>query len=259
MAHTYVSIISHDNDDDIINNPHLKEINSLDNVTVVIRDNLSNLRLKTYCANNNFEYNSSDAILGFGANNNINFEVATNLGMSKTDWFVLFNPDLVISAEMIKKLSSSVVNYSAQLFAINLFFDDKFVKMEASLRKFPTFFSFLNILKGKSFTEPYDKVHLSDGSFIDWAAGSFLIFQAELYEKLNGFDEGYFMYFEDVDICYRAKVLHNQTVVYLDNVKATHVGGYKNREIFSQHFRWYFSSLMRFLFKSTFWIKKCKF
>lgn len=256
MAHIYTSIVSHGNDDDIINNSNLKEINALENVTVIIRDNLSSPKLKKYCAENHFEYNSSDVILGFGANNNINFELASNLGMNKTDWFILFNPDLDISAAMFHKLSGSIGNCSNQIFAINLFFDDKFYKMEHSLRRFPTFFSFFNILKGKSFTEAYDKAKLTDGSLVDWAAASFLVFQAELYEKLNGFDESYFMYFEDVDLCHRANKLCSQNVIYLKNIKAIHQGGYQNRKLFSKHFRWYFSSLMRFLFNSTFRTKK---
>lgn len=256
MAHIYISIVSHGNDDDIINNSNLREISSLDNVTVIIRDNVSSDRLNKYCEDKHFMYNCSDAILGFGANNNINFEVASKLGMNKTDWFVLFNPDLDISAAMINELSDTIADTSSQLFAINLFFDDKFSKMEHSLRKFPTFISFFNILKGKSFTEAYNKVSLADGSIVDWAAGSFLIFQAELYEKLNGFDEDYFMYFEDVDICFRANKLYSQHVIYLSEIKAIHEGGYQNRKLFSKHFRWYFSSLLRFLIKSTFGAKK---
>ncbi|PKH01846.1 glycosyltransferase family 2 protein [Psychromonas sp. MB-3u-54] len=251
MTHIYISIVSHGNDDDIINNSNLKEINALENVTVIIRDNLSSQKLKEYCLSNHFVYSASGVVLGFGANNNINFKVASNLGMNNTDWFVLFNPDLDISAAMIQKLSDSLSNSSSQLFAINLYFDDKFSKMEHSLRRFPTFLSFFNILKRKSFTEAYDKANLADGSLVDWAAASFLVFQAELYEKLNGFDESYFMYFEDVDLCYRANKFYNQYVVYLKNVKAIHEGGYQNRKLFSKHFRWYFSSLLRFLFKST--------
>ncbi|MCG6202520.1 glycosyltransferase family 2 protein [Psychromonas antarctica] len=256
MTHIYISIVSHGNDDDIINNTNLKDINSFNNVTVIIRDNVASNRLKTYCVESHFEYNASDQALGFGANNNINFKVASDLGMGGNDWFVLFNPDLDISAEMINKLFDSIGNYSSQLFAINLFFDNKFSRAEQSLRKFPTFISFFNILKGKSFTEAYDKTKLADGSIVDWAAGSFLVFQAELYKKLNGFDEDYFMYFEDVDICHRANKFYKQNVVYLKEIKAIHEGGYQNRKIFSKHFRWYFSSLIRFLFKSTFGAKK---
>jgi N-acetylglucosaminyl-diphospho-decaprenol L-rhamnosyltransferase len=256
MTHVYISIVSHGNDEDIIKNSNLRKISSLDNVTVIIRDNLSSDKLKKYCENTCFQYNCSDAVLGFGANNNINFEVASKLGMDKTDWFVLFNPDLDISAAMINKLSDTIGNSSCQLFAINLFFDANFSQMEYSLRKFPTFISFLNVLKGKSFTEAYNKSTLTDGSVVDWAAGSFLVFKSELFERLNGFDEDYFMYFEDVDICYRANKTYNQHVIYLSEIKAVHEGGYQNRKLFSRHFRWYFYSLWRFLFKSSFGIEK---
>jgi len=252
MQHLYISIVSHGNDDDIMNNSNLLEINYLDNVTIIIRDNLSRQKLYNYCLGNHFQYSSSGEPLGFGANNNINFELATDLGMRDKDWFILFNPDIDISVEMIKKLFSSIGHYSSQLFAINLFFDNKFSKMEYSLREFPTFFSFFNVLKGKSFTQAYDKVDLANASVVDWAAASFLVFQAGLYKKLHGFDENYFMYYEDVDICYRANKYFNQNVVYLKHIKAVHQGAYQNRNIFSKHFRWYICSLLRFLFKTTF-------
>jgi GT2 family glycosyltransferase len=172
--------------------------------------------------------------------------------MEDTDWFILFNPDLDISAAMINRLSATLPKYSNQIFAINLYFDEKFSIMENSLRRFPTFISFFNVLKGKSFTEAYEKTSLVNGSIVDWAAASFLVFRAELYQKLNGFDESYFMYYEDVDICYRANKRYGQRVCYLENINAVHQGGYKNRKFLSQHFRWYFISLLRFLLKSTF-------
>jgi GT2 family glycosyltransferase len=39
----------------------------------------------------------------------------------------------------------------------------------------------------------------------DWADGSCLVFSKEVFEKVNGLYEKYFMYFEDVDFCLRAK------------------------------------------------------
>jgi len=256
MAHIYISIVSHGNDEDIITNANLREINSLDNTIVIIRDNISSSVLKSYCIENGFSYSASKATLGFGANNNINFKVALSLGMKKTDWFILFNPDLNISSSMIKRLVSTLPEFSNQIFAINLYFDEQFSVMENSLRKFPTFQSFFNLFKRTSLTQTYDKKSLANGAFVDWAAASFLVFKAGLYKKLNGFDESYFMYYEDVDICYRANKVYGQQVCYLKNIKAVHQGGYKNRKLFSQHFRWYFISLIRFLLKSTFGTKK---
>jgi len=256
MTKIYISIVSHDNDNDIINNSNLREISSFANVTVFIRDNIASPHLRAYCEENRLHYSASDKKLGFGANNNINFEMALNLGMSQEDWFFLFNPDLDISAAMINKLSATLPKYSNQIFAINLYFDEQLSIMESSLRKFPTFLSFFNVLKGKSFTEAYDKTSLVNGSIVDWAAASFLVFRPELYQKLKGFDESYFMYYEDVDICYRANKIYGQRVCYLESIKAVHQGGYKNRKLLSPHFRWYFISLIRFLLKSIFGVTK---
>ena len=39
----------------------------------------------------------------------------------------------------------------------------------------------------------------------DWADGSCLVFTKEVFNSVDGFCEKFFMYFEDVDFCYRAK------------------------------------------------------
>jgi GT2 family glycosyltransferase len=39
----------------------------------------------------------------------------------------------------------------------------------------------------------------------EWADGSCLVFTKEVFNSVNGFYEKFFMYFEDVDFCYRAK------------------------------------------------------
>ena len=56
----------------------------------------------------------------------------------------------------------------------------------------------------------------------NWVGGMFMLFRAEDYRRVGGFDEGFFLYYEDVDICTRlwatgsrvracpkAQVIHN--------------------------------------------------
>ena len=40
---------------------------------------------------------------------------------------------------------------------------------------------------------------------VDWADGSCLVFNSELFKSTNGLNESFFMYFEDVDFCLQAK------------------------------------------------------
>lgn len=48
-------------------------------------------------------------------------------------------------------------------------------------------------------------------SLVDFVSGGFVVFRKEFFNILQGYDEDYFMYVEDMDICYRAKKLGYKT------------------------------------------------
>ena len=62
----------------------------------------------------------------------------------------------------------------------------------------------------------------------DFCSGCFMLFRSELYKNLGGFDERFFLYFEDTDITLRAKQLAR--TVYYPNASVTHdwSGGARN-------------------------------
>jgi len=93
-----------------------------------------------------------------------------------------------------------------------------------------------------------DKTVIDTPTFVDWSAGSFLMFRVDLYRKLHGFNQRYFMYCEDVDICWRAKTLYAERVLFVPDLKAMHQAQFNNRRFFSRHFFWHVSSAFRFLF-----------
>lgn len=49
---------------------------------------------------------------------------------------------------------------------------------------------------------------------VDWVSGASLMIRNDLFKNLGGFDEAYFMYIEDMDLCFRAKKLGFQTYFY---------------------------------------------
>jgi GT2 family glycosyltransferase len=59
---------------------------------------------------------------------------------------------------------------------------------------------------------------------VDWVAGSCLMTRRQLFEALGGFDESFFLYWEDADYCCRAASLGWRTV-YLPTVAVRHAGG----------------------------------
>lgn len=59
---------------------------------------------------------------------------------------------------------------------------------------------------------------------VDMVSGAALMVRKEVFERVKGFDENFFMYFEDEDLCWRVKDF-GYDVYYLGNVTITHLGG----------------------------------
>ncbi len=47
----------------------------------------------------------------------------------------------------------------------------------------------------------------SKEKIVDWVSGGLMMIRSDLFKKLSGFDENFFMYIEDMELCYRAKKL----------------------------------------------------
>lgn len=244
-----VSIVSHGHENYIFNNESLVEISRLPSVKVAIKDNLNSSSLKEYCLDNDFLYITSKVPAGFGENNNIVFDYCKSKGMLEDNWFFVINPDVEIDIENFKKLTTVLSQIDFKICTVNLFKDMEYTISEESLRHYPSLKSLANLLLGKQVTKSYDKEFLEQLSPVEWASGAFLVIRSELYSNLKGFDTSYHMYYEDVDLCYRARQDFNENVRFIKDVNAMHVGAYRNRDIFSRHFVWYVKSLMRFLFK----------
>lgn len=68
-----------------------------------------------------------------------------------------------------------------------------------------------------------------------WVSGAALAIKKEVFKNLGGFDENFFMYFEDIDLCKRARALEKK-VYYYPELSILHAGGgsrmrEKNRKI----------------------------
>jgi hypothetical protein len=73
----------------------------------------------------------------------------------------------------------------------------------------------------------WDHGHTSE---VDQVIGAFFLIRRNLFEALGGFDERFFVYFEEVDISFRAQALGYKSVYFAD-AQAFHAGGGTSRQV----------------------------
>ncbi|EDP57491.1 glycosyltransferase family 2 protein [Vibrio sp. AND4] len=238
----------------VVSHGHSELIHQLDCLTnvindfeVVVKSNKPDDNFSVLNESKNFHWIDEQYFLGFGNNNNIVFDYCrSKLGMREDDYFIVLNPDVVVSSAEIYLLIENMEKNRSKLSAINLYKDYDMTIYDDSIRKFPSFIQFAKSFLGLGNSAVLDKNMIRVHCFIDWAAGSFLAFKVSHYVALSGFDENYFMYCEDIDICYRSHLL-DERVLYFPEIKAVHLAKHANRKILSKHFYWHVTSVVRFL------------
>lgn len=245
----YVIIVSH-NHDQLLEEmlPKITLKNNGD-VRIIVKDNVRSERLKYICARYGVDYIFSASPMGFGENNN--FAVSNAIekhNLCNDDYIVFLNPDVIIEFGELQKIEKFVVDNNIPVFTIDLFKDHGFTVRDGFIRSFPVFNDFVQSLFFKVNNTVINRCCIHNVVDIDWCAGSFIGFRAREFLMLNGFDEKYFMYCEDIDICYRAK-LKGIKISYLPQFKAVHYAMHANRKIYSKAFRWHLASAIKFLFK----------
>ncbi|MDR3583443.1 MAG: glycosyltransferase family 2 protein [Candidatus Pacebacteria bacterium] len=81
----------------------------------------------------------------------------------------------------------------------------------------------------------------------DWVAGTALFMAKELFHELGGFDERFFMYFEDMDLCRRTK-LNGRKILFFPDFKVSHDSGasYVDKKLQKRH---YYDSMEKYFQK----------
>ncbi len=79
-----------------------------------------------------------------------------------------------------------------------------------------------------------------------WLSGSCLLLRREAFESVGGFDEGYFMYFEDTDLCERIAAA-GWEVVYAPSATVVHQGGHSTSQNLEPMSRAHHASAYRYL------------
>jgi GT2 family glycosyltransferase len=153
---------------------------------------------------------------GFGANHNAAFLESSG------DYYVILNPDIELLEDpfvpLLELAEKNCLNICAPVIL------DAAGKVEDSARNFPTPFGLFRRMMCRVLGRPImPEAIRQDGETLqpDWVAGMFVMVERETYQRLGGFNDAYFLYFEDVEfgararlagchinVCKRARVIH---------------------------------------------------
>lgn len=175
--------------------------------------------------------------LGFGANHNQASYYCT------TPYFVVLNPDIRIPQDPFPHLLRAIRQENVGVVAPLVRAPNG--KNEDSVRYFPTPLSLVGKILG-----------LSDGSYkvidqapqrVDWVAGMFMLFDVKHFKSVGGFDERFFLYYEDVDICARFWLTGRQVIIQPSTFVIHSAQRASHRNI--RYLSWHLLSLARYFYK----------
>ena len=151
---------------------------------------------------------NSEENLGFGRGCNFAEKQATK------PYLFFINPDTVVSRDSFTKVLDFMEEHpESGTVGCRILNEDGSIQW-ACRRSFPTIVSAVSKTIGLAALFPKNKLLASynmtyadpdEVTEVDAISGSFFCMRRDVYEKLNGFDEDFFMYGEDLDLCFRTK------------------------------------------------------
>lgn len=191
-----------------------------DRIEVIVVDNS--------CSESNWSHYSSIAdspvIRLYKMDENLGYTKGCNFGarVSSGDYICFVNPDVAIPSGGLSSIIHIAKSYQNSIVGFRQINDDG--SNENIVREFPDLLSqvirrtplsrFFNSLVGRYEKNDFD---YGSASSVPWLQSSFMMLKRELFVELGEFDERYFIFMADADICLQAWK-KGYTVMYLPDV-----------------------------------------
>lgn len=166
-------------------------------------------------------------VLLIESSSNLGFGKANNLGAKRTkgEFLVFLNPDTILTEfGNLEKLKNVLIeNPEYGLIGPKLSFPDN--TYQKTVRRLPTVWGafkeyILNIKGAYDFYDP----QCTNLCEVESIVGACMIIRKDLFEEIEGFDEKYFLYFEDLELC-RSVKNKGFKIGYLPEVEIKHLVG----------------------------------
>ena len=189
---------------------------------------------------------------------NPGYGTSANHGVSELrttpDLIVICNPDIVWQADTLEKMVAEMESQpTVGIVGPRLLNNDR--STYPSARAFPGIrIGIGHALLGDLWrTNPWTTRYLgtqegSEPRIVDWLSGACLMIRAETFTSIDGFDEGYFMFVEDVDLCFRAKK-EGWRSLFVPDAVLTHSGAHSTGPRLAEMVKAHHLSMRKFLFR----------
>lgn len=238
MKDLTVSIVAFNDEEDVLNAVSSIEEHtpSLIAKTIYIIDNsdkpnnLDSL-LKKF---DDVEYIRQEKNTGFGSGHN------KVLDIIDSKYHAIVNPDIILKEDVFSPLISFIEQSGAGMVAPKLLNENG--EMIKAYRLNPTPFDmFIRMFLNGAFKKRQAKHTMQDMDYskpfkVPFVQGSFLVIKTDLFKKLHGFDERFFLYMEDADLCRRVNSV--STLMYCPDASVVHLwgqGSHKSLKLFKIH------------------------
>ncbi|MCF6349380.1 MAG: glycosyl transferase family 2 [Flavobacteriaceae bacterium] len=175
--------------------------------------------------------------IGFGSGHN----TIINKIKDCSKYHLILNPDVSFESSIILNLIKTLEKEEElAMIAPKVIFPNG--EHQYTCRKYPTVLEMISrkmgIFKNYVNKREYKNLDLTKTFYPDFIHGCFQLYKTEDFVKINGFDERYFLYMEDVDICRKIDVLGKKKMYY-PKEEITHIlkkGSSKSIQLFIRHF-----------------------
>ena len=200
--------------------------------------NQNNFKAKILVLDNNSEDNifndfkkKYNSVEWFKNDENLGFAKACNIGSKKVNskWILFLNPDTLIPQNCFENLANKVKDSENEIISIKQL-NEKGIDTHAygiflNLYSLNGIFRFIyRLVYGLSKKANSAKLSFSP----DWVSGSFMLIKKKDFIRIGGWDENFWMYYEDMDICKRAKK-HGIATKFYNDLYCYHFHGKSSR------------------------------
>lgn len=191
------------------------------------------------------------------AGGNLGFSGGNNLGLtaSRGRYVLLLNPDTLVLGDALPKMLAYMEAHP-QVGALGPQLLNEDGTVQSSRRRFPTFWTAVfestwlqPIAPKRTLDRYYMRDHDDDEIVeVDWVQGAALLVRREVIEQVGSFDEGFFMYSEELDWQKRIKAAGWQ-IVYYPEAQIVHYGGKSSEQVIAQRHIYFQNSKVRYFRK----------